>query len=271
MFDIQAKFLDKEREDKFREKAKTRKEKAMRWARIHPKISLVTGTLLVIGLIYSILPLGFLYFLPAFIVKQIIYLLIGGIVGFYVGRSLFRRYGIPKTEIVKTINMAQSPRSKRWRHLRGSFLDEFEFKHGEPVKSTREDGIPVYTVVEIDWEERIAYCSPWGDMDQAKMFETMEAIRSQFLYNDDLRKFGAEINMKMEQIVSQVEHNVANAFIRKLESVAHPEDLMEASETGIPTRNMNIETPDLEEIVEQKTNLQNPEGLEPENRPEKDV
>jgi len=262
-FNIQ--FLDREKTEEFRDEVNTRREKAIRWARLHPRISLLTTTLFVIALIYGLVPVGTLYFLPDFVVKQVIYALLGGVMGYYFGRGLYRRRGVPETEIVKEINLAQTPIVQRYRHLRGDFKKDMEFKHGHPIEERREDGIPVYNVIKVDFDDKVAYCSPWSDMSQAKMFETKEALRAQFLFNDELRKFGAEINMKIEQIVSQVEHDVANSFIRKLETVAHPEDIVKASKEGLPTKNLDIETPELEDILED-TGIENPQGLESRNQ-----
>lgn len=266
---LNVKMLREEKQEKLRKKPKNYKQKAARWARIHPKVSLVTGTLLVVGLVYSILPLGFLFFLPDFVVRQVVYMLIGGLAGYYSGRALYRRFGRPQTEIVKEINMADSPMVKRYRTLRGSFKESYEFKNGRPVEETREDGTPIYNVINIDHEAEEAYCSHLGDIPQAKLFETKEAIRAQFMYNDKLRKLGAEIDLKLEQIVSQVEHQYANAFIRKLDTVARPEDLVEASRDGVPTASVDIETPDLDDILD-RAGVENPRDVEPDNNPEAD-
>jgi hypothetical protein len=91
-------------------------------------------------------------------------------------------------------------------------------------------------------------------------------VVQRFLVAKDSKRVGA-IYLKKEQIISQVEHDVANAFIRKLESVAHPEKLIEASEGGLPARDLEIETPDFDDIIEEKTDLSNPQELEPQNRP----
>mgnify|MGYP006279558615 CR=1 FL=1 len=268
VFDV--KMLREEREEKLRKKPSNYKQRAARWARIHPKISLVTGTLLVAGLAYSILPLGFLFFLPDFVVRQVVYALIGGIAGFYSGRALYRRFGRPQTEIVREINIAESPMVKRYRTLRGSFKQNYEFKNGRPVEETRNDGTPIYNVIKIDKSEGVAYCSHLGDTPQAKLFETKEAINAQFMYNDKLRKLGAEIDLKLEQIVSQVEHQYANAFIRKLDTVARPEDLVDASRDGVPSVSPDIETPDLDDIMD-RAGIENPRDLEPKNKPQSDL
>lgn len=262
---LDIKMLREQKEESRRKDPSNYKQKAVRWMRIHPKVSILTGTLFLGALAYSILPLGFLFFLPDYIVKHIIYMIVGGIPGFYSGRALYRRFGRPPTEKVYKLNIADSPMIEPYWTMRGSFEQKFEFKNHKPVKEQSSDGTPIYTVLNIDHDQKVAYGPHWGDIPQAKLIESKEAIEAQFMYNDELRKFGAEMNLKFDQIVSQIEYQYANAFLRKLETVVRPEDISEASREGVPGVDVDLETPDLDEMMK-KADVQNPRGLEPENQ-----
>ncbi|WP_414836640.1 hypothetical protein [Candidatus Nanohalococcus occultus] len=253
----------KEKVDKIREKPKNFKQKLVRWGRIHPRLSLVTVTILVVLSVTSILPTGFLYFLPTWATNQIIYAMTGGLIGYYLSRPLYARYGQPATETIYQLNV--SPNSvmiKPWKALAGKFKNDVEILTGSPIEERRKDGSLQYTVINFDPENNQAHGSHFGDLPQAKMLETREAIRAQFLYNDELRKLGTQINMKLEQIVSKVEYQYANAYLRKMEAVTHPSDLIEDSREGLDDMMVDMDAPDIQDILE-KSGIENDSGLEP--------
>lgn len=201
----------------------------------HKMASGFTIGLILVAIFLRIIPIDMLLsVLPSWASKLTIMALLAQIIAFLPARWLHYRFRDSPIDIIVEGDPARNEITQLYQYYEGLFEEEFEFKHGQPIKWTNKHGINVYQVVEIDEENKVARCSWLGDLNNWELLKARQNFEQQKMWNDNLRKLGSELYLKWDEITSKVEYEVTNRWVRMLNSVKHPNELNEVLDGATP-------------------------------------
>lgn len=226
------------------------------------KVSALSIAILAFSAFAGLPPFSWLYSIGGPAGKALIMILVAQVLAFYPSRIVHRRLGSKNYDLIYVENPSDQRRAKLKQYAKGKFKDKYEFKWGRPLSWENKAGTKCYSVIELNDEENIAYCSYLGDYDQAEILAFEEAWKEQRLKNDKERRAGAEIRMKSGQIVSKMRSRISNAWLRDLQEVEHDQDMREEMESLLPDsfqEDLDLEEDLLEDLEKQ---AEDPKTLE---------
>lgn len=220
-------------------------------------LSGVTISGLGLTVLYLIVRYQVFSFLPGWMARSLKITLIGIFPSYIVGRRIFYRFRTIPADVIYENNPAAVKKNRKGYYLQGRFSEEFEFKMGKPLTWTNSQGLTVYSVIAVDEEEKVAWCSWLGDYSPQSVLAFEEKWKEQRMKNDAQRRAGAKIGLRTSQITNEVVSAVSNIWIRDLQATEFEEEITEAVDDVLPEdlehEREEINVADLEKLEDAAT------------------
>ena len=217
---------------------------------------------MIFAFIFRLPPFSLIFYLPGWIGQIVLMVIAAQLLAFYPARIGYNLFKSVNYDIVWAVNPADKRRVKMYQMAKGRFINEYEFENGRPLSWENNAGVRCYMVIELDKDEKKAFC-PWlGDLDTGEILAFEEAWKSQRLKNDKERAAGTDIKMKAGQIASKIRSRVSNAWIRDLQEIEFDDKSRKAMKDVLPgdiEEDIDIEDDllsDLEENADQGKTLE---------------
>lgn len=236
-------------------------EKTVKYVVAHKlKVSALSIFLMILSAFLGLPPFSWLTALPEAWGKGFIIVLLAQLIAFYPSRWGYRLLSTVNYDLIFVQNPADQRRVKMYQYAKGHFTDDFEFKNGRPLTWENKRGVTCYSVIELERDEKVAYCSYLGDYSQGEVIAFEEAWKQQRLKNDEERRAGAEIRMKSGQIISQMRAQISNAWIRDLQEIELDQETTEQIDDALPegfSKDIEVDGDLLDDLEDQASEPKN--------------
>lgn len=218
----------------------------------HKFISGFSVGLFLLAIFFRVIPISWLNLLPSWAGRGVLFLFLANTIAFLPARWLYNKIQDPPIDIIYETDITAEQPIKQYYYYEGLFKENFDFKAGSPIEWISNKGITTYTVIKLEDSQNVAYCSFMGDLNDLELMRTKEMLKAQRLWNDELRKFGSQLYLKWDQIVSKIEYQATNQYLRMLNDIAHPDEITSVVEKELP-RDVEEQTAeiDLDQILDE--------------------
>lgn len=198
------------------------------------KVSALSIILMIFAFIFRLPPFSLIFYLPGWIGEIVLMFIAAQLMAFYPARIGYNWFKSVNYDLIFAVNPADKRRVKMYQMAKGRFMNQYAFENGRPLTWENNQGIRCHLVIEVDKDEKKAYC-PWlGDLDTGEILAFEEAWKQQRLKNDKERAAGTNIQMKAGQIASKIRSRVSNAWIRDLQELEFDKKSREAMGDVLP-------------------------------------
>lgn len=184
--------------------------------------------------LFQVLPFGFFLFLPDWMFKYVKLAFYAAIPSWIFARQVANRLYTVPLDIIKVVDPSDREVVKDFKWEKGKFKDKYDFVGGEPMSWINPMGVRVYKVMEIDKENREARSAWFMDKSPGEIMKFRENYEAQKIWNDEQRRWAAEMKLQLGQLKSRIRAKISNAWIGELEKVEFTDELQIADNDILP-------------------------------------